>query len=362
MLLEDAACRRTLALSVLEPPLKDAVEGVPIIAYRQFWPGRSVVVVGVSPPGPPISFSATVYLLYLDGSGAASVSDTAHRSFVLLGLSLPEGNWFALEKRVAALKAKYQFSAVPLELHAKDVCVSIPEQDEIPGFDDLSYADRRAQVLARREAKLVKKAGDRQNARAKYRGTEPVIHLSRAQRSQLYQDALDLVGSHAEIRLFAEVVNKEYLLKKTGKMNAVASAFEQVLSRFDMFLQFVARANTTAHNGIAVVDVDPHSDLMRDLTIVFRADGHSWGQLQHVIESPFFVDSKIVSGIQLADMCAYATRRYADKVPRSGSHEEKQFLRIFHKFDRGGGKLHGLRHYCAPGSCDCAICQERGHA
>jgi hypothetical protein len=169
-----------------------------------------------------------------------------------------------------------------------------------------------------------------------------------------------LVGSHNEIRLFAEVVNKEHLLKSTGKQNAVGPAFEQVISRFDALLQFFARSSV--NNGIAVIDNDPNSELLRDLALAFRASGHRWGSLEHVIETPFFVDSKTVSGIQLADICAYAVRRYVDKPNRAGSHEEKQFLRIFPKFDRAGKKLHGLRHYCAPHTCDCMVCQERGHA
>ena len=96
--------------------------------------------------------------------------------------------------------------------------------------------------------------------------------------------------------------------------------------------------------------------------MMFRSSGHRWGSLQHVIETPFFVDSKIVSGIQLADVCGYALRRYIAKANRVGSHEERQLLRIFHKFDRAGPRLHGLRHYCPAHSCDCMVCQERGHA
>jgi hypothetical protein len=305
-----------------------------------------------------------MYLLYLDGSGSPSVADLNHRSFVLLGLAVHEGNWFALEKRVSVLKARYEFPGMPLELHAKDICCSIDEQAEIVGFESMSRVRRRAEVLALREAKLAKKSPEaRQGARKRYRDTEGVVHLSRAERSQLYEDVLELVGSHDEIRLFAEVVNKEHLLRSTGRQNAIGPAFEQVLSRFDALLQFFARSGSgQVNNGLAVVDADPSSDLMRDLTVAFRQTGHHWGILQHVIEAPFFVDSKTVSGIQLADICAYAVRRYVDKANRAGSHEEKQFLRIFHKFDRGGRQLHGLRHYCAAHSCDCIVCQERGHA
>lgn len=303
-----------------------------------------------------------MFLLYLDGSGVPTIGQNTS-TFALLGLSLHEGNWFALEKRVAGLKQRFEYPGIPLELHAKDICCSIAEQDEIPGFDAMSRDDRRSAVVARRAAKLAALSGEkRENARRRAAGTEPVLHLTRHERSTLYEAALDLVGSHKEIRLFAEVVDKAHLLRATGKRSSVAGAFEQVISRFDAYLQFLARSDASGlNNGIAVVDVDPNSELMRDLTVIFRARGHRWGQLQHVIETPFFVDSKTVSGIQLADICGYALRRYVEKANRAGSHEEKQFSRIFHKFDRAGVKLHGLRHYCAAGSCDCMICGERGH-
>jgi Protein of unknown function (DUF3800) len=304
-----------------------------------------------------------MYLLYLDASGTPDLADSAQPTFVLLGLTIHEGNWFALEKRVAGLKRLYQFPGVPLELHARDICSSIKEQDDIPSFATMSREARRAEVMSLREKRLAgKEPKARQVARERYRATEATVHLTRSERSHLYEAALELVGSHEQIRLFAEIVDKAHLLKATGKRNAVGPAFEQVLSRFDTLLQVYARAGGgPVNNGVAVVDVDPNSDLLRDLTTTFRAEGHHWGTLQHVIETPFFVDSKIVSGIQLADICAYAVRRYVEKQGRAGSHEEKQFLRIFHKFDRAGDKLHGIRHYCPAGVCDCMICAERGH-
>lgn len=92
------------------------------------------------------------------------------------------------------------------------------------------------------------------------------------------------------------------------------------LSRFDSLLKNFARSGSgQVNNGVAVVDVDPNSDLIRGLTTAFRANGHHWGTLEHVIETPFFVDSKIVSGIQLADICAYAVSRYIEKPDRAGN-------------------------------------------
>ncbi|ODU01343.1 MAG: hypothetical protein ABS79_01890 [Planctomycetes bacterium SCN 63-9] len=94
----------------------------------------------------------------------------------------------------------------------------------------------------------------------------------------------------------------------------------------------------------------------------YRAEGHPWGEINHVIESPFFVDSRRASAVQLVDLCSYAVRRYVERGAVEGSFEEQNFLRIFHKFDRAGPKLHGLRHYCPRGSCACLICRDRGHA
>ena len=82
----------------------------------------------------------------------------------------------------------------------------------------------------------------------------------------------------------------------------------------------------------------------------FRRRGHSWGQLRHVIEIPFFASSEDLPGLQLADICSYAVRRYLDRDAVVGSHEERNFQRIFHRFDQDGrGRLHGLRHFIQAG-------------
>lgn len=79
--------------------------------------------------------------------------DKAHANFALLGLSIYEGNWFALEKRVAALKARHEFPGIPLELHCLSICSSTDEYDEIPGFDGLDRPERRARMRGLRQQK-----------------------------------------------------------------------------------------------------------------------------------------------------------------------------------------------------------------
>lgn len=71
---------------------------------------------------------------------------------------------------------------------------------------------------------------------------------------------------------------------------------------------------------------------------------------------PFFIDSQACSGVQAADMCAYACRRHIE-------HPDKPFElanleRILANFDQAHGTIHGFRHE-APGTCSCRFCKER---
>ena len=189
---------------------------------------------------------------------------------------------------------------------------------------------------------------------------------------------LDVVGSSTNLVLFGEVVRKA-----AAKDDIVHQAFAQLVSRFDSFLerknqagrrwldgalQSFPRSKRLAgmgaahvHKGLLVMDEEPaRESSYRAMLAQFRDSGHPWGHLKHVIEAPFFVDSALSAAVQVADLCAYAVRRYIEFGPAKGSHEERNFKRIFARFDRST-KLHGLRHYCPKGSCMCLVCAERGH-
>ncbi len=210
----------------------------------------------------------------------------------------------------------------------------------------------------------------RESLKKAHRRMLPFTHLSRAQRSQLYEDALDLVGGHTGLVLFAEAIEKKHPGVINGSVDCTRQAFEQVITRFDAYLGRKAHYRGLYSNrlvsgdkGLIVMDRDLEKE--RDIERQFadyQNQGHPWGQLEFVMDAPFFVDSMKFPGIQLGDVCAYAVRRYLDKGATVGSHEEMQFLRIFQRFDRSDGKLHGLRHYTQGGTCKCVICKERGHS
>ena len=62
-----------------------------------------------------------------------------------------------------------------------------------------------------------------------------------------------------------------------------------------------------------------------------------------------FVDSQLTSMVQLADLCAYAIRRYLENS------EEELFDLVFQRADRAGGVSLGVRHFTSAG-CPCKIC------
>lgn len=302
-----------------------------------------------------------MYLLYTDATGTPELSDTNTTHYATIGLAIPEGVWFSLERQIADLKARYAFPGIPLELHAKDICAHIREQDQIENFENLDRAQRRAKVLAIREAKYHgRHLTDAE--KKKFRACNSVLHLSRRERSQLYEVIIDLVADLHDVRLFGEVVHKQHFYNI--KNDIIHNSMSQIVSRFDAFLRRINRMEPeNLHQGLMIMDHDPtYGKEMVKIFRDFRANGHPWGRVQHVVESPFFVDSGETSCIQAVDVCAYAVRRYIEHgTKKADSHEERIFAKIFPLFDKADNKLHGLRHYCMRGSCSCLICVTREH-
>ena len=306
-----------------------------------------------------------MYLLYVDASGVPDIGG-APPLYCIVGLCIHEGTWFALERRLAGLKRRYSCSGESFELHAKDLVHRYPEQNQIKGFGDMDRQSRRSAVREARTKHLAGLAGAKASqTRRRDKETDAFVHLTASERTELLADSLDLVGTHDGVRLFGEVVDKSHHFSMAGEEDVVRSSFTQIVSRFDQFLTTVNRVQepTSPQRGMLIMDNEPaHASKLAELLDRFRIDGHPFGVVHNVIETPMFVDSRSAGGIQLADICAYATRRYVEKQAADDSPDGINFHRIFAQFHRGGARLHGIRHYCARGSCVCAVCRERGHA
>jgi hypothetical protein len=172
------------------------------------------------------------------------------------------------------------------------------------------------------------------------------------------QDLADEIGSWTNARLFAEAVDKTTVAPGT---DVFEKSFEQLVTRFQTFLgkRESERLNlggtfsphSVENYGLLIEDNNETvaknlSNLMRR----FHAQGTLWANVKRIIETPLFVDSSLTSMVQMADLCAYATRRYFENS------ETDLFDRIADRFDKANQKVVGIRHYVGKKKCTCKVC------
>ena len=243
-----------------------------------------------------------MHLLYLDDSG--SVGNAEDKHIILAGLAIFERqpHWFSQSLDQIAEKA---WPAAPKEI-------------EFRGADIFG-------------------------GKKHWRG------IAKSTRLELYQEALTVLGRSNQARLFGAVVHKA----SVSPSEPMEYAFEQVSSRFDMFLGRLHRNNDT-QRGLIILDDSSYETSLQGLAREFRTEGHRWGKLRNLSDVPLFVNSKATRMIQFADLIAYALRRYYDKG------DARLFDIISNRFDAEGGVLHGLVHCVDPSTgCNCHACRQR---
>lgn len=243
-----------------------------------------------------------MHLLYLDDSGSAGNAADSH--IILAGLAVYE-------------RLPYWFSGRLDELAKK-----IRPED----WQDLEY--RGVDIFA---------------GRKRWRKVRKEL------REPAYVAALDILAQSGQVRLFGAAIHKAAISPE----DPMQYAFEQLINRFDLFLRRLHRGNDT-QRGIIVLDKSSDENTLQSLARNFRRDGHRWGQLHNIAETPFFVDSQATRMIQFADLIARALRQYYE-------HGASKYLdQISHLFDQQGGIVHGLVHYTpANGGCNCMICRQK---
>ena len=280
---------------------------------------------------------------------------------ILSSLAYPyqSGIGVTQDREVAAIATRYGLGGA--ELHTAWLLRPYLEQRQIPRFDQLDWAARRSAVDRLRNAHLLQLQQQQQQkkaynqARKNYRHTTQYIHLTYNDRVQLVQKFADTIGSWGFARLFAECINKVYFdMNRTGR-SIDEQAFEQIVSRFEQYLQRTENLGQKNY-GLLVHDNNQnvslkHTALMRD----FHKKGTLWTTIERIIETPLFVDSKLTSMVQVADLCGYALRRYVE------NNEQDLFRRIFPRADRVGPTAVGTRHFTDL-ACTCEICAAHRYA
>lgn len=294
-----------------------------------------------------------VYFCYIDESGTPQVpGNTSH--YVLAGLSIPISFWKKCELGISKIKRKYCLENS--EVHTGWIVRKYLEQSAISDFDNMDYMQRRHEVQKLRKAELLRlqktqNKNHYKQTKKNYRQTEAYIHLSYTQRIEFIQELADLVGKWSFSRLFAESIDKVHFDPVRANQTVDEQALEQLVSRFEQYMKIVSKSTnneklfgTLVHDNNDTVS-KKHTELMKK----FHRHGTLWTSINHIIETPFFVNSELTSLVQIADLCCYALRRYCENG------ETDLLNRIQSRFDRKNGKIVGVRHFTND-NCQCIFC------
>lgn len=293
-----------------------------------------------------------MYFCYIDESGTPDIpGNTSH--YILAGLSIPVQYWKDCDRDIEIIKQRYRLANK--EIHVAWILRSYLEQSKISDFDTLDYQQRRFQVSAIRNAGLLRlqrsgKPSLYKQTQKNYQKTDDYIHLSYDERKSLIREIASALASWGFARLFAECINKIHFDPFRTPKTVDEQAFEQVVSRFEQYLQVTSLNSPQKNFGLLIHDnnetvAKKHTVLMKK----FHASGTLWTNLKNIIETPLFVDSQLTGMVQIADLCAYALRRYLENG------ENELFDLVFQRADRKGAMVVGVRHF-TDNSCICKIC------
>ena len=311
-----------------------------------------------------------MYFCYIDEAGTPEMSD-ASTHFVLAGISIPVWHWKTCESDINRIKKRFHLENT--EIHTAWILRNYHEQEVITNFDKLTYTQRRIEVEKYRNIHLHKlqsshKLNKQYKQRKKnYAHTKDYIHLTLTERKKYISELVKCVGLWGFARLFAECIDKLNWNPSTAKLSIDEQAFDQLVSRFEHYLQLQDVAQKP-ESGTDIRDVlnygliihdnnetiaKKHTQLMKE----FRAKGTLWtNKIKNIIETPLFVNSELTSMVQIADLCSYSLRRYVEMG------ETELFNEIYKRADRKYDKVAkcekvvGIRHYSTP-TCKCIICK-----
>lgn len=227
-----------------------------------------------------------MYFFYFDESGSRDPKVTGVKAdgmpmvkdhlYCLTALGMYEGKWPVFDREIARLK---------LEL------VGRVNRGRSPRLD-----------LADCEVKSNWIRNPKERA-----GRSPFLRaLTDSERERLVAGMMGQVAAR-NMTLFAAVVDKRKLHDHVTGEILHKKAYELVLERIENFM----REYHPKHNALIVMD-DTDRALNRAVSMkhaFFQREGNQNVRFRHIIEYPFFTDSKLSNGIQLADLCAYNVYR-----------------------------------------------------
>jgi hypothetical protein len=244
-----------------------------------------------------------MYILYLDDSGSSKNPAESH--IVLGGFIVPEEKLYWINKNLDSLATELSLPS-NTEFHASEI------------------------------------SGGR---------TEPWKRIQRPERYEILKNVLKSAEfALNNISILACAVEKAHYPND----DPMLIAFEDICSRFQLFLQRQYSQNKGHSLGFIIIDESSYKESLQGLVKHFQTRGNKWNyKLDCINEAPMFVDSKISRGIQLADHIAYAVFRRYDACDLT------YYNVIEGYFDSDNGKIHGLCHKTNNKNCTCAHCAQK---
>ena len=221
----------------------------------------------------------------------------------------------------------------------------------------MDWTARRGAVMRERKKTIysLQHSGNKnlyKQSKKNYAKTEAYIHLTYAERVSFIKEIADKVGSWNFARIFAEAVDKTHFNPAVAKRSVDEMALEQIVSRFESYMTICEKEPEKIYGALIhdnnLTVAERHTKLMQQ----FHRKGTLWTSINHIIETPLFVNSELTSMVQIADLCSYIMRRFFELG------EKDLFERIKKRFDKHNGKLVGVRHF-TDDSCTCEVCLER---
>lgn len=144
-----------------------------------------------------------------------------------------------------------------------------------------------------------------------------------------------------KIKLFSVVVDKRELRDHMDHMKLHKKAYELLLERIEYYMV----EYHPKHQGVIVMD-DTDKTINRSLAMKhawFQREGNIHMRFNHIVEYPFFTDSRLSNGVQLADLCGYNVYRAFRDLNFGYSFFERLLPYIYRSCRTAGGKLDGLK-------------------
>lgn len=240
-----------------------------------------------------------MYLCYIDESGTSDIpGNTSH--FVLAGISIPIWHWRDADREIFAVKTRYGLQNA--EIHTAWLLRKYLEQSRIRAFDSLSRSRRESEVAKARRTHLLalQKSGRHKayrQAKKNYAHTNSYVHLTLQERQAFVAEVADCVSRWGFARLFAECIDKVHFDPARAQSLVDEQAFEQIVSRFEQYLQNTDETRGQRNYGLLVHDNNEtverkHTVLMRN----FHARGTLWTNIERHSRKCLDVPREVVLG------------------------------------------------------------------